>query len=86
MDIQGHGDAGDIVKSHFDGLAHPHVVKGRITLVRPYIFLASGGPDHGHHLVVVHVGIVLAEVTYPVPVGLMGLHGRLLGSFVQDSE
>ena len=48
--------------------------------------MASRGPDDGPNLVMGYVGIVLAEVSDPVPVGLVGQLGSQLGSLVEDTE
>ena len=63
-----------------------HVVKRLVPGVNPQAEITPGGADNGDNLVVVHVGLILAPVTDPVPVGLVGQLGGLLRGLVQDSE
>ena len=79
-------NTGISVNGHYHGLPDPDIVKGFVAVIDPQAEVAAGGPDYGDNLVVVHVGLVLAPVSDPVPVGLVGQLGGLLGGLIQDSE
>ena len=81
-----HLDAGIAVHAHEHGLADANIVPGSITFVQPDFEVTPGGPDHRHYLFVVNVLAVLAPIADPVPVGLVGQHGGLLGRLVQDAK
>ena len=63
-------DAPLAVNAHGDGLAHSHVVEGNVAGVQPQGVVAMGGANHRLNLVMPDIGIVLAPVANPVPVGL----------------
>ena len=70
MAVPQDADARIAVDDRGDGLAHSHVVEGNVAGVQPQGVVAMGRANHRLNLVMLDIGIVLAPVGDPAPVGL----------------